>query len=126
MKFSAKNIFLIDGIGALITAILLSQLLTRFESFFGMPTQTLWILAIISVLISTYSMTCQFLLKSPFNALFKVIITANIAYCLLTSILIFSNLKSITLFGIAYFLGEIVIILFLAKKEYDIMIELQS
>jgi len=37
MNISAKKILLFDGLGALITFIMLRQVLARFEVLFGMP-----------------------------------------------------------------------------------------
>ncbi|NHE55963.1 VOC family protein [Cyclobacterium plantarum] len=37
MNISAKKILLFDGLGALITFIMLWQVLARFEELFGMP-----------------------------------------------------------------------------------------
>jgi hypothetical protein len=121
MALSTKNIFLIDGVGALTTAILLSQVLTHFESFFGIPTKTLWILATIAFFFSLYSFICQYFFRRLFRILLKGIIILNLTYCLLTTVLILFSLENMTFVGISYFVGEIIIILFLVKEEYRIV-----
>ena len=121
MNLSAKNIFLVDAIGALITSILLSQVLANFEDFFGMPKQTLWLLAAIAFLFFLYSFTCHFFFRESFKTLLRGIIFANITYCLLTTILVLNNLDILTKYGILYFVGEIIVVLFLVKQEYKII-----
>jgi hypothetical protein len=41
-----RNVFLLDGIGALVSSLLLVVLLAPFESFFGMPSDYVYQLAI--------------------------------------------------------------------------------
>jgi len=117
MNFSAKKLFLLDGLGALTTAILLSQILARFESFFGMPKNILYILSLVAVCFAAYSLTCFLFVKTNFSRYFKVIIVANIAYCLATLGLVIIYFQPLTWFGIAYFLGEISIISLLIFRE---------
>lgn len=121
---TAKNIFLIDGFGALITAGLLSQVLARFEDFFGMPKPTIWALAFIALGFAFYSFSAfsaQFFSRSAYRKLLKGIIFGNIAYCLLTGVLVFYHFSSLTVFGLLYFGGEITVVLALVKKEFDLV-----
>ena len=119
MKITAKNAFLIDGVGALITGLSLSLLLTTFESFFGMPKQTLWVLGAIAFVFAVYSLLCHFL-KAELKPFLYVIMTANVLYCLTTSVLVVLNFESLTVFGIAYFVGEIIIVPGLVRAEYGV------
>lgn len=57
-KATINKLFLIDGIGALITALLLSQVLARYESVFGMPASLLYVLAGVAACFAVYSLTC--------------------------------------------------------------------
>mgnify|MGYP006237078463 CR=1 FL=1 len=120
MRISAHTIFLIDGIGALVTALLLSQVLTRFESFFGMPSSTLWVLAAIAFCFSIYSFVCQFIVKKHFKGRLATIIIANTLYCVVTTALMIAHFDKLTVFGLAYFIGEIFVILLLVLLEYTI------
>ncbi len=63
-SLTAKQVFLIDGIGAMLTAVLLSQVMAKYESLFGMPLKILYLLAAIALLYSLYSPGCYFLLKA--------------------------------------------------------------
>ncbi len=113
-----KKIFLIDGIGGLVTATLLYALLARFEPFFGMPRSVLYWLSGIACLYALYSITCYFLLKDNWKPYLRVIALANLGYCCLTFGLLFYHAQSLSIWGFAYFLGEIAIILALARIEW--------
>jgi hypothetical protein len=47
----------------LITGLLLSQVLARFESLFGMPKEILWVLSGVAFLFALYSITCHVIIK---------------------------------------------------------------
>ncbi|WP_073485300.1 MULTISPECIES: hypothetical protein [unclassified Flavobacterium] len=105
-----KNIFLLDGFGALLTAVLLFFVLRTFNSFFGLSKITLVYLSLIAFIFFIYSSVCFFLAKNNWKLYLKIICTANILYCILTFGILIYNFQSISIFGIAYFLGEIVVI----------------
>ena len=118
MKYSAKRLFLIDGLGALTTALLLSQVLARFDSLFGMPRPILFLLSGIAFIFAIYSMSCHLLLKKNFTPFLAGIATANVLYCILTSGLVIYYFPALTGLDVAYFVGEIIIILLLVAAEY--------
>lgn len=105
-----KAIFLLDSLGALLTAALLFFVLRTFNNFFGLSKATLEYLSLLALIFSFYSLTCFFLVKNNWKLYLKIICTANILYCILTFGVLLSNYKSISIFGITYFLGEIVVI----------------
>ncbi|MDR6759930.1 cation transport ATPase [Flavobacterium sp. 2755] len=105
-----KNIFLIDAVGALITFILLFLVLRTFNTFFGLSKTTLEYLSLIAFIFSIYSFACFFLIKNNWKLYLKIICTANVLYSVLTFGILLYNYKSISVFGIAYFLGEIIVI----------------
>ncbi|WP_163396619.1 hypothetical protein [Flavobacterium limi] len=105
-----KNIFLLDCFGALLTTLLIFFVLRTFNDFFGLSKNTLEFLAALALVFSIYSVSCYFLVNSHWKSFLKIICTANILYCILTIGIMFYNCKSITIFGVAYFLGEIIVI----------------
>lgn len=123
MSISSKNIFLIDGIGALITASLLILVLAPLESYFGMPKNVLWLLSAIAIVFASYSLACHFVFTHQYKRYLKVIIVANLIYCLTTFLLVLIHFQSLTWFGIVYFLGEIQFIAFLLIIESKVMRE---
>ncbi|UUF13911.1 MULTISPECIES: hypothetical protein [Flavobacterium] len=106
-----KNIFLIDAIGALLTFILLFLVLRSFNSFFGLSKTTLEYLSLLALIFSIYSFTSFFLAKNNWKIYLKIICTANILYCVFTFGILLYDYKSISIFGVVYFLGEIIIII---------------
>ncbi|RXK58045.1 hypothetical protein ESA94_18705 [Lacibacter luteus] len=116
-KLKTQIIFLIDGIGALVSAILLGLVLTRFTTFFGMPTNVLYVLSAIALLLSVYSFTNA--VNKTVNPAFRlrIIAIANLLYCFLTFVLVFLFFQEITVYGLLYFIGEMILILLLAYFE---------
>lgn len=117
LNLPPKKVFLIDGIGALITACLLALVLSRFVSFFGMPQQILYALATIAIVLAICSFTCHFINPSAWRPYLRFIAIANILYCIITVGLIIFYREKLTLMGYAYFAGEITIIMSLARLE---------
>lgn len=118
MRLSPKTLFLIDGLGAITTAVLLSQVLARFEPVFGMPKYILFTLAGIACCLAIYSISCHFLVKENYARFLKAIAIGNLIYCIITVVLILMFFSSLTWLGIAYFVGEITIVLLLAQIEF--------
>lgn len=112
-----KRLFLIDGLGAFLTAFLLSVVLANFESSFGMPQKTLYFLSFLAGIFCLYSFCCYFFVASNWRPFLKVIAVANTLYCGLTLGLVFYYYQSLTLLGIVYFLGEIGVIVGLVVVE---------
>ena len=109
-KLKPKILFLIDGLGALLTAFFLFVIFRTFNEYFGMPQTTLTYLSLIAVIFCLYSITCFFLLSDNWKPFLRVISIANLLYCILTLGLVIYNYQSVTLLGITYFLAEIIMI----------------
>jgi len=116
-----KNIFLIDGIGALISSILLGVVLPLLQELVGMPLQTLYLLAGLAVVFMLYSLTCFKFSNPKDHKWLRLIIKANLLYCTLTAFLVFHHYGELSLIGISYFLGEIVVILGLVSLEQRVI-----
>lgn len=117
MVLNPKKTFLIDALGALLSAFLLGVVLVSFEEFFGMPKQVLYYLAFTSSLFAVYSFLCY--LKTPENwpNYLRAIAILNIFYCFVTAGLIVQFFQQLTIFGIIYFACEILLILNLVSIE---------
>jgi hypothetical protein len=116
-SISVKKLLLVDGIGAILTCLLLSQLLARMEPLFGMPPDVLYILAGIAGIFAIYSLGGWLFLKNNGRTYLRIIAIANSLYCLTTLILVIYFFPVLTWLGIAYFLGEIALVLFLVRWE---------
>lgn len=115
---NTKSLFLIDSIGAFISAFMLGFVLVNWEVYFKVPVDSLNTLAILAVLLSLFSLTCYLFVKHNLTLYFKIIASLNLMYCLLTSVYIYTDFTVMTNLGLLYFIGEIAIILILVKTEF--------
>jgi hypothetical protein len=120
-KISPKKLFLIDSLGALLTAILLGIVLANFETVFGMPCKVLYGLSFMACLFSIYSFLCFLSIMVNWRFYMKVIACANLLYCCLTAVLVVFFYPSLSIFGVSYFLGELVVISILIYLEYKVI-----
>ncbi|MEK6478107.1 hypothetical protein WJR50_11250 [Catalinimonas sp. 4WD22] len=116
-RVSPKNLFLMDSMGALLTALMLGFVLTSFENVFGVPTRILYILSVLAFSYSVYSFVCFLKVKEKWRLFLKGIAVANIMYCFLTIGLVIYLRSALTNLGITYFLLEVMIILGLVVIE---------
>lgn len=113
-----RPFFLLDGLGAVLTALLLSQVLARFESVFGMPKDIVYLLALAAAVFALYSLLCYRLDPQSWRPFLRGIAVANTVYCITTLGLVIYWWPSLTWLGIAYFLGEIAIVMSLVVLEF--------
>lgn len=116
-----RKIFLIDAIGAFVTAVTLGVIFTKIQGYIGMPRAILSILAFIALGFCIYSFSCYYFLKNDLKPFLKAIAIANLLYCLTTAILIFTLFQQLTIFGLFYFIGEIMVIGILVYFEFIII-----
>lgn len=120
LSLNSKNLFLIDCLGALLTAFLIGIVLRIFEEAFGMPSKFLDIFSVLACIFAVYSMSCYFFVGKNWRTYLKIIAVANLMYCLLTAVLVMLLYQQITILGIIYFIGEILIILGLVYVELSV------
>jgi len=112
-----KIVFLIDGIGAVLTAVLLMAVVKTHDEYFRMPQEILTILAILALIFAIYSFSCFAFSDNNWQKLLKPIIVANLTYCILILGLLIYFYNKLTILDIIYFLGEVLIICGLAYIE---------
>lgn len=110
-------LFLIDGVGAIVSAFLLGVVLVRWERVFGIPAPTLYVLASLPVFFAIYDVYCYQTQKGNPGVFLRVIAIANLLYCLLSISFAFYHFQTITILGWAYILSEILIVVLLALLE---------
>ncbi|WP_338759292.1 hypothetical protein WAF17_11455 [Bernardetia sp. ABR2-2B] len=125
VKSNPKVIFLIDGIGALVTSLSLFGIGFLLQEHFGMPKNILYVLSSIVAFYAIYSFSCYFFLfdkntTKKWQSYLKVIITANILYCVVMPFLLMFHYESLTVLGISYFIFEIIVILTLVFFEIKV------
>ena len=112
-----KRLFLIDAIGAFLTAFLLFVVLKTWNEYIGMPKKTLTMLSVIALVFCVYSTFCFFSNNRNWTLFLKIIATSNLLYCCLTLGLVIYNFPKLTVIGVTYFGGEIVVICALVFVE---------
>ena len=117
-ELSHKQLFLIDGIGALISALFLGVILVQLESYIGMPVQVLELLALLALVFAVYSFSCHLASPKKWRFFLKLIALINSSYCLLTLLLVIWNYHSLTRLGFTYFAAEMLVILILVRVEW--------
>ena len=117
LTIKPKTLFLIDSLGALVTAFFLFAILRTFNNYFGMPKATLTYLAIIAVVFCLYSITCFFFLNNNWQPFLRTISIANLLFCCLTIILVIYHYQSLTILGVTYFFVEIIVVCVLVFVE---------
>ncbi len=122
LKAKPKRIFLIDGLGALLTAFFLGIILASFENSFGMPKTILYILSIIACLFAFYSFCSSFFATSHWRHLLKWLIIANAIYCCLTIGLVFHFFQNLRILGLFYFLLELIVMISLIFFERMLLV----
>ncbi len=125
-----KNIFFIDAIGALITAILVLFLVGGLPSFFGLEPKICKILGLIALGFFAYSLINHFLIPKSryFVKRLTIISILNLLYAFVTFSLVFGILKigsksELTTMGKLYFIGEIIVVLIIVGIELRIVLE---
>ncbi|GLR18274.1 hypothetical protein [Portibacter lacus] len=117
-NLNSRQFFLVDGIGAIISASFLGLILSQFESLIGMPRKVLIELAIPACFFAVYSLICYFSNLKNWQPYLKAIAIANILYCILTLTLMIIYSRSLTYLGYLYFIVEIIIVVGLARLEW--------
>ena len=113
-----KRLFIIDGIGAFTSAFMLGIILVRLENIFGIPSSTLYLLATFPVLFIFFD--CYSYLNNNTSKHLKIIAVMNLLYCVLSiGLTIFHN-QTISMFGWAYIIIEIIIIMILAFIQLNV------
>ena len=118
--FNEKNIFLFDGIGAIVSVIILAVILPAIQPVIGMPMHILYSLAIIPAIFAPYSLSCFLWIDHRNRNWLKAIICGNSFYCVLTLSLLVLYRKEITSWGILYFICEALVLAVLIWLEKNI------
>lgn len=112
-----KKLFLFDGLGALTSAFMLGIVLVKLHHLFGIPKNTLYLLAAIPCFFAVYDFYCYFKIDTNLNKYLKGIAFANLLYCLLSICLAIYHKQLITYLGWLYIIGEIIIVAALSIFE---------
>ena len=121
-----KTLFLIDSLGAILTAFFLFVIMRLFNEYFGMPKTALTYLSVIAICFCIYSTACFLFLKRHWAPFIRFIGFANLLYCMLTIGLLIKHYSLLTIIGTAYFLIEILIICGLSYVEFNVATKIKK
>ena len=115
-----KKLLLIDGCGAIISALLLGVVLVRFEKYVGIPPATLYLLAVFPIMFAIYDLFSYLQSHNKQPLRLKGIAFLNYIYCCLSIGVAFYHYETLTILGWIYILIETLIIMILATWELNI------
>ena len=113
-----RRMFLLDSVGALVSAVILGLVLPYWSVELGVPQAVLYVFASVAVVFAIYSMLCFVFAKGA--VFLRAIAIANILYCVLTAMYILFAYENVTWLGYVYFLSEIVVIASIANWELKV------
>lgn len=115
-RWSPRNIFLADAIGAMVSTLVLAVGLVRFKAQLGLSESTLYFLASLAFCFFIYS-SAVFLIKPKHWAPFlKIIATANFGYCVAIWVVL-PNTEAST-WAYLFFTGDTLLISAIALTEW--------
>lgn len=113
-----RMIFVIDGVGAFTSVIMLGVVLIIFNDMIGMPPAFLAALACTAFFMAIYDLSTYHVATRFWRGFLRVIATANVLYSLASIALIIYFFNQLTNLGLIYFVLEVSIILILAMMQF--------
>ena len=123
MQLLSKNpflLFLVDGVGAVVSAFMLGIVLVYFQPYIGLSIELLQLLAAIPSVFIIYSFLNFWRKPKNWQPYLKGIAVANLLYCCLTLGILIAYNQKMTALGICYFVLEIIILLALVAIEWKV------
>jgi FtsH-binding integral membrane protein len=112
-----RTLFFLDGVGALVTALLVGVVLPTLGEHIGTPRPVLRALALTAAVFAAYSLTCAATRPTRWPGYLRGIALANAGYCVVTVALLIRFSATLHALDWLYFVGEIVVVSALARLE---------
>ncbi|MEO0603684.1 MAG: hypothetical protein AAF211_19760, partial [Myxococcota bacterium] len=106
--------------GAVTSTLATAFVLPAFEPWIGLPRPVLLALAVPAALFAAYSLGSWLLGIGPGRGL-SAIVYANLAYCSIVVVVLAAHVGTVTPIGLAYFLGELAVVVGIASLEARIV-----
>jgi len=121
-KMAAKpsQMFLIDSLGAVLSAFLLGFVLVQLEYLIGMPKKELYFLALIACGFAVYSFLCYWRTPRNWRLFLKIIASSNLIYCFISIGLVVYHYEKLSDLGLLYFIIEFMILIIIATVEFKV------
>ena len=114
--FNSPALLLVDGVGALLTAVAVGLVLPALQPWFGIPVWLLRVLGVVALGFAVFSLG-RHLSGTGTSASLRQIAIANLSYCVATATILVAYAGSATTLAYVYFGVEIVIVAVLARHE---------
>ena len=124
MKLSPRKLFLIDGWGAMLSAFMLGIVFVQFEGTFGIPSATLYVLAIFPVLFALFDFYSYQKNSNSLGRPLKIIAILNLLYCCMSIGCAMYHIDTVTILGWVYICVEVLLIVILSLFELRVAIKL--
>ena len=122
LRREPRRVFLIDGVGATLSALSLGVVFTALWEYVGMPRPVLLPLALVALAYAAYSIRCYYQRRNQWRRCLRIISSANLAYIGVTAGLVVAFWARLTVLGVTYFLLEIVLIGALVVVERRVLV----
>lgn len=123
LRAQPRNIFLLDGLGAALSALFLLGILAQVPEYVGLSKNILLTLGGVACLLCTYSFACFLFLTKKRPVLLGITIMANTLYAALTLSLLMYLRQMISFLGIYYFISELIVLGIIIKLEYGVLMK---
>ena len=121
MKMNEHTIFLWDGLGALVSALLLGLVLPAIHPLIGMPVPILSLLSALALLYAVYDFCCLRWVDKYDPKWLGFVIFANLFHVIVTMRYLWIYASEIKPLGFTYFVGEILVVLVIVLYEIKIV-----
>lgn len=118
MTSNPKNLFFVDGAGALLTATMTGLVLAHYAEFIGLPQPVLRGLGLVAAVYAVYSLGHFYFFIPAWRHRLAAIAVANVLYGVVALGLVVYHRTSVSRLGVAYFFIEAVIVGLLARVEW--------
>lgn len=115
------HIFLIDALGALISAIFLGLILITIQPLIGLSSFHLYILSSIAIGLALFSFSCYIIKPTGWKVNLSIIIFLNMAYSLFTVAIMVFFYKTIQPLGYLYFILELLVLIAVVIFEWKVL-----
>lgn len=105
-----RNVFLVDGLGAVASTLGPLLVVPALEPWIGLPLSVTWVLAVPAVLYAVYSLTAWSRGAAPHPWLLPIML-GNLGFCGFLAVVLYQHASLLTSLGWAWFAGEVAIVL---------------
>lgn len=117
---TTQQVFLIDGIGAMLSALLL-WVIYGCKTIFTVPQSMFQQLIFFPVLFACYSLGCAWIRPGKWKLFLSIVMACNLLYILYSLCLVILYFEELNIPALIYFLSETFVILAVVYFEYYMM-----